>query len=121
VTALPQSALWFGAPGPNDDHFASHAAKLLKKKREDFNMATVGFQANIKPFFTPCYRSHMLAVSGLDLWDAGQVQGSWDDINSEVTSGSMPKAGCPEGVWDKTTKALFLSEFLAWKNGGFQP
>jgi len=91
------------------------------RKREDFNMATVGFQANIKPFFTPCYRSHMLAVSGLDLWDAGQVKDNWDDINSEVASGSMPKPGCPEGVWDKTTQALFLLEFLAWKNGGFQP
>lgn len=63
----------------------------------------------------------MLNITGLDLWDAGQVQTSWDDINSEVTSGSMPKAGCPEGVWDKITQQRFLSDFLAWKNAGYPP
>jgi hypothetical protein len=63
----------------------------------------------------------MVSYSGLDLWDAGQVQGSWDDINSEVSSGSMPMAGCPEGVWDATTRALFLKDFLAWKNAGYPP
>ncbi len=84
-------------------------------------MATPGFQSTIKPFFTACYRSHMINYSGLDLWDAGQVQDAWDDINSYVTSGAMPKPGCPEGVWDKATQQLFLSDFLAWKNAGYPP
>jgi len=81
--------------------------------------APVGFQSTIKPFFTACYRTHMLNVAGLDLWDASAVQSSWDPINSAVSNGSMPKAGCPEGVWDAATKALFLNDFLAWKNAGF--
>ncbi len=84
-------------------------------------MASVGFQSTIKPFFTACYRSHMINVSGLDLWDGSQVQGDWDGINSEVQSGAMPKAGCPEGVWDSKTRAQFLSDFLAWKNAGYPP
>jgi hypothetical protein len=40
-------------------------------------------------------------------------------INDAVTSGTVPKAGCPEGVWDASTKALFLNDFSAWKNAGF--
>ncbi|MEA2760527.1 MAG: hypothetical protein QOH65_3283 [Methylobacteriaceae bacterium] len=81
--------------------------------------APVGFNSTIKPFFTACYRTHMLNVMGLDLWDAAAVQSSWDDINGAVSSGSMPKAGCPEGVWDTATRNLFLSDFLNWKNAGF--
>lgn len=83
--------------------------------------APVGFQSTIKPYFTACYRTHMLNVMSLDLWDAGAVQSSWDDINGAVASKSMPKAGCPEGVWDDATRALFLSDFLAWKNAGYPP
>jgi hypothetical protein len=63
----------------------------------------------------------MVNYSGLDLWDASQVQASWDDINSQVTDKLMPKAGCPDGVWDQTTRALFLKDFLAWKNAGYPP
>jgi hypothetical protein len=81
--------------------------------------APVGFQSTIKPFFTACYRTHMLNVMGLDLWDASAVQSSWNDINSAVSNGSMPKAGCSEGVWDAATRTLFLNDFLAWKNAGF--
>jgi hypothetical protein len=81
--------------------------------------AVVGFQSTIKPFFTACYRTHMLNVMDLDLWDPSAVQSSWDDINGAVSSGSMPRAGCPEGVWDEATKTLFLNDFLAWKNAGF--
>jgi hypothetical protein len=81
--------------------------------------APIGFQSTIKPFFTSCYRSHMLVVMQLDLWDPGAVKAGWDDINDAVTSGLMPKAGCPEGVWDANTKALFLNDFGAWKNAGF--
>lgn len=84
-------------------------------------MVTPGFQSTIKPFFTPCYRSHMISVMDLDLWDPDQVQSNWDGINSAVTAGTMPKAGCPEGVWDKPTQKPFLADFLAWKNAGFPP
>jgi hypothetical protein len=83
--------------------------------------APVGFQSTIKPFFTACYRTHMLNVLDLDLWDPAAVKGSWHDINGSVSNGSMPRAGCPEGVWDANTKALFLRDFLAWKNAGYPP
>ncbi len=83
--------------------------------------ASVGFQSTIKPFFTACYRTHMINYNGLDLWDAGAVQTSWPDINQYVTNGLMPKAGCPEGVWDDATRNLFLADFLAWKNAGYPP
>jgi hypothetical protein len=81
--------------------------------------APVGFESTIKPYFTACYRAHMLNVLALDLWDATAVQSSWDDINDEVTSKSMPKAGCPEGVWDDATRTSFLNDFVAWKTSGF--
>jgi hypothetical protein len=83
--------------------------------------APVGFQSTVKPFFTACYRSHMLNVMDLDLWDPAAVQTAWGDINGAVSNGSMPKVGCPEGVWDAGTKALFLADFLAWKNAGYPP
>jgi hypothetical protein len=83
--------------------------------------APIGFQSTIKPFFTACYRAHMLDIMSLDLWDASAVQSNWDDINTAVSNGSMPKTGCPEGVWDEGTKTLFLSDFLAWKNWGYPP
>ena len=81
--------------------------------------APVGFQSTIKPFFSACYRTHMLQVMSLDLWDANAVQSNWDVVNTAVTSGGMPKPGCPEGVWDAATKTLFLNDFPAWKNAGF--
>jgi hypothetical protein len=81
--------------------------------------APVGFQSTVKPYFTACYRAHMLNVLSLDLWDASAVQSSWSDINQEVTLARMPKPGCPEGVWDAGTKTQFLGDFLAWKNAGF--
>lgn len=84
-------------------------------------MATPSFKSTIQPFFTACYRTHMINAMGLDLWDAGQVQDSWDDINTSVESGRMPKKGCPEGVWDPATQKQFLSDFLAWKNAGYPP
>jgi hypothetical protein len=83
--------------------------------------APVGFQTTIKPFFTACYRTHMLNVMALDLWDAGAVQSNWDMINTAVSSGQMPKVGCPEGVWDPATQALFLGDFLAWQNANYPP
>ena len=83
--------------------------------------APVGFQSTVKPYFTPCYRTHMLNVTNLDLWDPAAVQAAWDAINGVVTAGRMPVPGCPEGVWDANTTASFLRDFLAWKNANFPP
>ena len=80
----------------------------------------IGFGSTIKPYFTPCYRAHMMMYGDkFDLWDATAVQKEWNQINNQVTGGNMPIAGCPEGVWDDMTRAQFLSDFQAWKAGGF--
>jgi len=55
-----------------------------------------------------------------DLWSPTDVQANWQDIYDRVNDGSMPKAGCPEGVWDAARRTKFLSDFTDWKNGGFQ-
>jgi hypothetical protein len=78
-----------------------------------------GFLTGIKPYFTACYRERMEFI--FDLWSPADVQTNWQDIYDRVNDGSMPKAGCPEGVWDATRRAKFLSDFTEWKNGGFQP
>jgi len=83
------------------------------------------FAGNIKPYFTPCYRAHMLDAAGLDLWDKATVETQWAVILDRTgrpagTSGSMPRTGCPEGVWDQLTRDQFQSDFQAWKNDGFQ-
>jgi len=78
----------------------------------------VTFQQTIKPYFTQCYRQKMLFL--FDLWSAQDCQTNWQDIFEAVDNGSMPKAGCPEGVWDDARRQQFLSDFQAWKDGGFQ-
>jgi hypothetical protein len=82
------------------------------------------FNDTIKPYFTACYRAHMLDVGVFDLWSKAEVQANWQDIFDRVSipagqPGSMPKAGCPEGVWDDKTRAQFLTDFQDWKTGGF--
>jgi hypothetical protein len=82
------------------------------------------FTDTIKPYFTPCYRAHMLEVGVFDLWKKQEVQDNWDDIRDRTsraagTPGSMPKVGCPEGVWDDSTRSQFLQDFQDWKDGGF--
>jgi hypothetical protein len=80
----------------------------------------VGFASTIKPYFTACYRAHMLQYGDqFDLWDPSQVQSEWQQIYNQVSSGAMPQSGCPEGVWDQHTSNQFLSDFQAWKNAGF--
>jgi hypothetical protein len=87
----------------------------------------IGFASTIQPYFTACYRAHMMMYGDqFDLWDPGQVQQEYPQIVSQVslpaTSPSrMPAAGCPEGVWDDTTRSQFLTDFAAWKNAGFPP
>lgn len=79
-----------------------------------------GFTAAIKPYFTACYRAHMLKYGDqFDLWDPAAVQSEWNKIFNQVTGGSMPQPGCGEGVWDPITQAQFLSDFQAWKIAGF--
>ena len=81
-------------------------------------MATVKFETTIKPYFTECYRRHMLFFC--DLWVLTDCKTNWQDIHDSVEDGSMPKAGCPEGVWDDQKRKEFLSDFQAWKDSGFQ-
>jgi hypothetical protein len=78
----------------------------------------VTFQQTIKPYFTQCYQQKMLFYC--DLWSAQDCQTFWQDIFDAVNNGSMPKQGCPEGVWDDARRQQFLSDFQAWKVGGFQ-
>lgn len=78
------------------------------------------FNDLIRPYFTPCYRAHMLKISRpLDLWDPDAVKTNWQLIFDAVESGFMPMSGCGEGVFDTQTKAQFLSDFQGWKDTGF--
>lgn len=77
------------------------------------------FENTIKPYFTECYRKHMLFK--FDLWSADDVMTYWQDIYDAVQNKSMPKAGCPEGVWNDDQRNRFLADFQAWKDGGYQP
>jgi hypothetical protein len=80
----------------------------------------IGFESTIKPYFTACYRAHMMQYGDqFDLWDPDQVKLEFDPIVSAVTGRTMPATGCPEGVWDAVTRAQFLSDFQAWKAAGF--
>jgi hypothetical protein len=87
----------------------------------------VSFANTIKPYFTPCYRAHMLnAGDQFDLWDAGQVQQEAGQILAQCQlppdgTGSMPAKGCPEGVWDNQTRAQFVQDFKAWMAANFPP
>ncbi len=74
---------------------------------------TCGFAAVVKPFFTDCYRTHMMFM--FDLWDKGQVQANWQAIHDAVQGGAMPAAGCP-GTFNKVG---FLDAFQCWKSQGF--
>jgi hypothetical protein len=83
----------------------------------------VTFAATIKPYFTECYREHMLDF--FDLWVLDNVKDNWDIIFDRCRRPpsdpkSMPRPGCPEGVWDDATRQRFLQDFQDWKAGGFQ-
>jgi hypothetical protein len=90
-------------------------------------MASVSFAGIIKPYFTACFRAHMLSATGLDLWDPSQVQGNFTAIQQQISSGNMPPTTsvggmnpCPEGGWDSYTQQQFLLDFTAWQQGGYQ-
>lgn len=74
---------------------------------------TCGFASTVKPFFTDCFRQHMMFM--FDLWDPGAVQANWQAIHDAVANGSMPAAGCP----DTLDQAAFLAAFQCWKDQGF--
>ena len=84
----------------------------------------MSFERNIRPYFTACFRAHMVKFGGFDLWSATVVQGLWQDIHDRVADGSMPPpAGpraCPEGGWDQITRDQFVLDFTAWRDGGFK-
>jgi len=85
-------------------------------------VSSVGFGNTIKPYFSPCYRAHMMMYGDkFDLWDPAAVQAEWNQIYNQVYGHHMPQAGCPEGVWDDMTRARFLDDFQAWKAAGFPP
>jgi hypothetical protein len=82
----------------------------------------MSFATTIKPYFTPCYRAHMLNYGDqFDLWDPAQVQQEWQPIHDNVKGNNMPAVGCPEGIWDTLTRAQFLADFTAWQTAGFPP
>ena len=58
-----------------------------------------GFAAVVKPFFTDCYRNHMMFM--FDLWDPAAVQANWqgtyDAVQKRVNAGGgMPRHVQPE-------------------------
>jgi hypothetical protein len=87
----------------------------------------VSFANTIKPYFTQCYRDHMLADGDqFDLWDAQSVQNEATSVLDRCQrppdqAGSMPQSGCPEGVWDDQTRAQFVKDFQAWMAAGYPP
>ena len=88
-------------------------------------MAT-SFAKDIRPYFTACYRAHMIEFGGFDLWQQAEVQSHFDGILSRVNGGDMPvpsgqDGACPEGGWDDLTRAQFVADFNSWKAGAFQP
>ncbi len=80
-------------------------------------MATT-FTGTIKPYFTQCYRDHMTFL--FDLWILDDVKKNWQAIYNAVQNSSMPRAGCPEGVWNDQKRSQFLKDFQDWKDGGYQ-
>jgi hypothetical protein len=68
-------------------------------------MATT-FADTIKPYFSECYREHMSFM--FDLWSPDDVKANWQAIYNAVQNKSMPRPGCPEGVWDDHRRAQFL-------------
>jgi hypothetical protein len=88
---------------------------------------TIGFARDIRPYFTACYRAHMLKFgTDLDLWSDTNVKDQFDAIYAIVQAEEMPPAApapspCPEGGWDSLTREQFLKDFQAWKDGGFKP
>jgi|GEM_PF-907997 len=94
-------------------------AEVRATRPPSATLAAVGFEAKIKPYFTACYREHMQFM--FDLWSIDDVKANWDAINDSVKSKRMPRAGCPEGVWNDDQRNQFLADFQAWKDGGFQP
>ena len=72
----------------------------------------IGFSTGIKPYFTACYRERVQCI--FDLWSPADVQTNWQDIHDRLNDGSMPKAGCPEIVWD-AARTKFLSDLRIGK------
>jgi hypothetical protein len=79
--------------------------------------SVTSFSNHIKPYFTPCYRAHM--IKGFDLWDYATVKSRYNEIRASVEDESMPAPGCGEGVWDQATRDQFLTDFQKWKDGNF--
>jgi hypothetical protein len=56
-----------------------------------------------------------------DLWVLDDVKNNWQGIYDSVQNKSMPREGCPEGVWNDQQRAKFLADFQEWKDNGYPP
>jgi hypothetical protein len=88
----------------------------------------VSFATTIKPFFTAIDRNamidpqHTLGIITFDLWSRDDCQANWDAIRAAIANGSMPPAGADsDGPWPQSKIDQFVTTFIAWKDGGFQP
>lgn len=84
------------------------------------------FTTDIRPYFTACFRAHMIEFGQFDLWVKDDVQQRFDVIRMRVKNKSMPPdpggpiPACPEGGWDQLTRDQFIADFDEWKAGDFQ-
>jgi hypothetical protein len=85
------------------------------------------FATTIQPYFTPLDHTQMLSAAHtggftIDLWSASVCQTNFNLILKVISQGRMPPAGAgSDGPWSQTKINQFVSDFNAWKAGGFQP
>jgi hypothetical protein len=56
------------------------------------------FMRDIRPYFTACFRAHMIEFAGFDLWLGTDVRNRWQRIFDKVQSGGMPPDSSEEGA-----------------------
>src|SRR5262249_59263211 len=95
-TVVPREG---SAPQPPRPECAPRARGLTSRTGADRTRGgqhmAVTFADTIKPYFTPCYRAHMLAQGAFDLWELNDVKSNWQDIFDRCnipagSPGSMP-------------------------------
>src|SRR5262245_37800995 len=95
-------------------HSASCENVALHQVSKEEGMS-IGFSRDIRPYFTACFRSHMISFGGFDLWSETDVKQQHAGIKARVAAGDMPPGDpadspCPEGGWDQITRDQFLSD-----------
>lgn len=91
----------------------------------------VTFSGTIKKYFTQLDHDMMMDPTHtggftIDLWDSVQVKQKFSLISRVIKSGQMPpkpSATPPDsdGPWSNEKINQFISDFNAWKAGGFSP